>query len=279
MHWYADNSELNGIRGAVIPDILLFGGVAVPPECETELRKRIEAVKAKFGHQRAPVKWNFKDLKPLYKKQDKEALYQKMLDSSKDWRIEIAQAVADLDFTIILACIESHSVDKNVIENTKEDLARFVFSNGLMRVALHAQEVKPERIQVVLDWPDRGDSKPFDSEYVSAYNAGYTRGGNVPYHSGPLSGLGFVDSPMYTNMRHSTLLQFADLVLGATRELIECGTGKKETGFGVDFSKLLAKKYRGYPNKIFGRGISVASGNSEFRWTIKAYIDKELGNA
>lgn len=195
MRWYADNSELNGIRGAAIPDILLFGGVAIAPESEAELRKRIEAVKAKFGNPRAPIKWNFKDLKALYQKQDKGALYQKMLESSKDWRLELAHAVADIDFTIILACIESHSVDKCVIKNVKDDLTRFVFSNGLMRVALHAKEAKPDRTQVVLDWPDRGDSKPFDSEYASAYNAGRTKGGNVPYHSGPLSVLGFMDSP------------------------------------------------------------------------------------
>ena len=278
MRWYADNSELNGIRGAAIPDILLFGGVAIAPESEAELRKRIEAVKAKFGNPRAPIKWNFKDLKALYQKQDKGALYQKMLESSKDWRLELAHAVADIDFTIILACIESHSVDKCVIKNVKDDLTRFVFSNGLMRVALHAKEAKPDRTQVVLDWPDRGDSKPFDSEYASAYNAGRTKGGNVPYHSGPLSVLGFMDSPVYKNMHHSTLLQFADIVLGATRDLIECATGKKETGFGVDFAKLVADKYRGHPDRIFGRGISIASGNSGFQRSIKAYVDKELGN-
>ncbi len=276
MRWYADNSELNGIRGAAIPDILLFGGIAVPPETDKELRLRIEEVKGRHGHTRAPIKWNFKDLRPLYRKQNQDELHAAMLSASKEWRMELADAVADLDFTIIIACIESHSIDRKIIKTTKEDLTRFVFSNGLMRVALHTEETKPERTQVVLDWPDRGDSNPFDSEYASAYNAGETKGGHVKYHSGPLMNLGFTDSAVYTNMYHSTLLQFSDVILGATRELVECATGKKATGFGVDFSKKLAHKYRGYPKHIFGRGISVASGNSDFRKGIKEYISNEL---
>lgn len=277
MRWYADNSELNGIRGSDIPDILLFGGVAVEPAYEMVLRSRIEQVKAKYGHPRAPIKWNFRDLKALYQKQNQEPLYKKMLETSKEWRLDLANAVSDIEFTVILACIESHSIDKKVIKDVKEDLTGFVFSNGLMRVALHVQEAKPLSAQVVLDWPDQGDTKPFDSEYMAAYNFGKTKGGEVGYHSGQLSKLGFMDSPMYTNMRHSTLLQFADLVLGSTREIIECATGKKSTSFGLDFAKILRSKYRGYPNKIFGRGVSVASGNVEFRSAIRNYLIKELG--
>jgi len=29
MRWYGDNSELNGIWKAEIPDVLLFGGIAI----------------------------------------------------------------------------------------------------------------------------------------------------------------------------------------------------------------------------------------------------------
>jgi len=250
----------------------------VPPETDRELRARIEEVKSRHGHPRAPIKWNFKDLRPLYRKQNQEALHVAMLSASKAWRSELADAVSDLDFTIIISCIESHSIDRKVLKATKEDLTRFVFSNGLMRVALHTEETTPERTQVVLDWPDRGDTTPFDSEYASAYNSGTTKGGHVKYHSGPLSELGFMDSAVFTNMHHSTLLQFADVVLGATRELIECATGKKSSGFGVDFCKQLAHRFRGHPNSIFGRGISVASGNSAFRKGIKDYIHAELEN-
>ena len=45
MKWYADNSELNGIKYAEIPDILLFGGVIVGADAEAYLQSEIEKIK------------------------------------------------------------------------------------------------------------------------------------------------------------------------------------------------------------------------------------------
>jgi len=112
MRWYADNSELNGIRGSQIPDILLFGGLAVLPDSELILRTTIEEVKSKFGPSRIPVKWNFKDLKRVFVRQNKRSIYDELLKKSQEWREEIFKAVKDIEFTIIIACIESHSVSK-----------------------------------------------------------------------------------------------------------------------------------------------------------------------
>lgn len=276
MRWYADNSELNGLRGTAIPDILLFGGIAILPSEEKGLREAIEAVKGKFGHKRAPVKWNFKDLKALYKKQNMDDFYTDMLRDSKTWRLEIAETAKNFDFKIIISVVESHSIVTKTIKGYKPDLSRYAFSNGLMRLGLHVDEIKPDRSQIILDWPDRGDSKPFDLEYASAYNDGCTKEGNVKYHCGKLENLSFADSAAYVNMHHSTLLQFSDLVLGATREVIECAIGKKQNGFGVDFSKVLASKYRGHPSSIIGRGISLASRNTSFKKPIKDYVNREL---
>lgn len=122
MRWYADNSELNGLRGAAIPDILLFGGIAIPPSEEKGLREAIEAVKSKFGHKRSPVKWNFKDLKALYKKQNKDDFYTDMLRDSKTWRLEIAKAAKNFDFKIIISVVESHSIVTKTIKGYKPDL-------------------------------------------------------------------------------------------------------------------------------------------------------------
>ena len=277
MRWYADNSELNGVRGSTIPDILLFGGIAVKREQESGLRGAIEAVKAKYGHPRAPIKWNFKDLRPLYKRQGIESLYESLLKTSKAWREEIATASLAFDYRIVISVIEGHSIAKRTLAGVKPNLSRYGFSNGLMRFALHVQEERPDWAQIILDWPDKGDSKPFDLEYRSAYIEGRTGERHVTYHSGPLNALGFDDCAAYVNMHHSTLLQFADIVLGANRETIECAIGKKKSGFGVDFCKAVRERYRGYPHHIIGRGISVASGRHDFRKDIKAYIDREIG--
>lgn len=276
MRWYADNSELNGARGASIPDILMFGGIAINVDQVGPLRRAIELIKGKYAHPRAPVKWNFKDLKTLYKKQNIESVYGDLLQSSKEWRKEIAEIANDFDFSVIISVVEGHSIAKKTLAGVRPNLSRYAFSNGLMRFALHVEEKKPDSAQIILDWPDKGDSKPFDLEYRAAYIEGKTGQRDVFYHSGPLAGLGFEDCASYVNMHHCSLLQFADIVLGANRELIECAIGKKSNGFGVDFCKIIKSKYRGYPRNIVGRGISAASGRSEFRRDIREFVNREL---
>jgi hypothetical protein len=273
MRWYADNSELNGIRGADIPDILLFGGVAIAPEHEPVLREKIEGVKAKYGHKRAPIKWNLKDLKKTHQKQSQEQLYRDMFKSSNDWRKEIFEETSDCEFTIILSCIESFSKRRKDIKAVKERLSEWVFSNGLMRYALHVKESAPERAFVILDWPDGGNAKPFDREYTSAFNRGKSANG-VGYHFDALSKLPFHDSALYTNMLHSTILQFSDLVVGASREFIEYAIGKRNEGdgIGIECLKLFLSKFRVYPNNVLSKGLNVSTNNAGLRNKIRAAI-------
>jgi hypothetical protein len=271
MRWYADNSELRGIKEAEIPDILLFGGIVVSPDSEKPLRSALESAKASFCSPRCPVKWNFKDLRKVYERQKQQNLYSHLLEKSQEWRQAMFEAANGHAFTIIVACVESHSEKRSVIKNVKDELVGYVFSNGLMRFALHVEETKPSRAEVILDWPDKGEPRPFDMEYAAAYNKGTTRAG-IKYHSGTLEPQMFLDSVCYTNMNHSTLLQFADLVVGATREFVECALGKKEHGFGVDMLTTVRKHLRGYPGCITGRGISVASANRTFKESIRLAI-------
>jgi hypothetical protein len=277
MRWFADNSELTGVRGTEIPDMLFFGGIMVSPEMENELNKNIDAIKSKYGNVRAPIKWNFKDLHNYYyNKLNEKELFEELLATSKKWRGEIFESVKDIGFTVIIAFVQSHSIKTTVIRGVKPDLTRYVFSNGLMRAALHAKETKSDYCEIILDWPDGGDPTPFTEEYESAFNSGMTSEGNVPYISGPLKPIGFRDSVLFSTTVKCTQLQFADLVLGACREFIECSIGKKATGFGSDLTKIIANRYRGYKGNIYGKGISVASGDREFKAGVKAYINNEL---
>lgn len=265
MRWYADNSELNGIKDADIPDILLFGGVIIEQEAELQLCKHIDEIKARCGFPRAPIKWNMKDLKAVYKRYDRTDAYQSLLASSREWRRELFEAIAAVDCTILVACIEGYSSKRAILKERKNDLTRYVFSDALMRYGLHVRDKKPGMAHVVLDWPDKGISEPFDLEYACAFGQGQTSEGNVTYRCGKLSGLSFADSVVFTNMLHCQMLQVADFVVGATREFLECCMGKKEGGQGVDCLRIVRDKFRGAPANIVGWGLIVPTGNQNLR--------------
>lgn len=269
LKWYADNSELNGIKGAEIPDILLFGGLIVDQDTEQAIKSKVEKIKKHYGHPRAPVKWNMKDLRDLYKREGMLPLYEQLMKGSREWRKEIFECLSITECALLVACIECYSCRRKVLKERKDELTRYIFTNGLMRFGLHVRDLKPGVAQIILDWPDKGIARPFDSEYSSAYSRGKTIDNAVGYQCGKLSSLNFVDSVLFTNMLHSTMLQVADLIVGATREFIECCIGKKYGGQGLDCLKLIRGQFRGAPENIIGRGIVVPSGNSEFLAAVK----------
>lgn len=145
-----------------------------------------------------------------------------------------------------------------------------------MRVGLYAKQCRANHSEVFLDWPDKQDPNPFDREYAAAFKEGKTLDGHVTYHSGSLKNFGFADSPIYATMNHCTMLQFSDLVLGATREFVEHAIGKRHEGLGIELTRMLKNRFYGAPETIFGRGINVSSGNSDFRKKIRDAISKEL---
>ena len=262
MRWYADDSDLKTAKETEIPNAILFGGIVVAEENEKVLRDAIENAKSNFGHKRAPVKWNFQDLKKKYTDQGHHELYKILLGNRYEIRKAIFDSASEVEFSIILSVAVGYSNTKEDLAKKKSDLTRYVFSNALMRYALHVQEKKPNRAEVILDWPDGNNSKPFDLEYTSAYNKGKTSDGGS-YNSGSLESLNFHDSAVFTRMLHSTLLQFSDLLVGATREFVQVAMEQREPGHGVKLLKLVAHKFRGYPNNVINRGIIVNNGSSE----------------
>jgi hypothetical protein len=277
MKWFADNSELHGTKGAEIPDVIFFGGLIVDSDAEVRLKAAIEAIKLAYcGQPRVPIKWNLRDLGPVYEARNQSESFKALMNSSKEWRRAVFEAIASLDCTILVSCIECYSSDRKVLKGTREQISRMVFSNALMRFALHAKECRAPQAQVMLDWPDKGDARPFDSEYASAYIEGKTADGNVTYSSGPLQRLNFDDSVAYTNMTQSTLLQVSDLIVGAVRELVECSLGKRDPGIGVECLSVVKDRIRGAPNKVVGRGVVVSSGSSSLLDAIRIGLEKNV---
>jgi hypothetical protein len=273
--WYADNSDLKGIKDADLNDIFLIGGIAIDARSESGLRSGIERVKGATGYARSPVKWNMKDLREHYERHNDLKRYDYLLRSSAEWRPKIFGCIAASNATIILACVEGYSVLRQVQKRTKEGLVRYAFNNGLMRFGLHVKEIGAAGASVVMDWPDGGDPKPFNIEYAFAFGRGSTPD-KIPYRCGKLRDLGFSDSVNFTNTRHSTLLQAADLVVGASRELIECCLGKRGPGPGVECLRIVRDRFRGAPSNIVGRGLSISSGNDALVTAVRIGLQQYL---
>jgi hypothetical protein len=268
VRWYADNSELNGIWNAKIPDILMFGGIAIEESDARKLVRKIRTIKREYSQFGGfPIKWNFMDLQRWFDKHKASATFAELKRRSKEWRQSIIDASTDIKFTVVVACVKHHSFQRQVISRTRTRVAQFAFADALQRVGLLAKEFRPTNVTVVLGWPDAGKADVYADEYRSAlWNGTCHHSRNVWYHCGPLHKLGFEEQLLFTQMADCPLLQFSDLVIGAVREFVDYALGKKRReSFGFQMTEKLIPKFRGYPGRIIGRGISVASSEARFR--------------
>ena len=271
MKWFADNAELYGPDKPDIPDHLIFGGVAIQDEPLRQIETILDSVRSRAnGGTYAPLKWNFKDLKYFYEKAGRMELYSTLLNSSKEWRREVFREAANVDFTVMVSVLESYSKSRDTQRRKKDDLSEMVFDNSLMRLGLHARDVRPNATEVVLDWPDKGKADGFDNTYARAWSGG------TGYNCGRLSHLGFAKAPFYASMTHCPGLQFADLVVGATREFLKHALFDDTPGIGVECVSLISKRFRGYPDNIFGRGVNISPNYPKFKQAVTTAINEHL---
>ena len=273
LKWYADNTELSTQKGK--PNVLLFGGVVVNSKSEKQIESLLREVKGKYTSPILPIKWNFKDLRENYEEWKCLEQYEILLKNSHKWRTEIIERSLEIDYKIILAAIQRYPSDKP-LKLIKEQLTGISFSQVLMRVGLFASKVaSKQNFEIILDWPDGSNPKPFNREYFKAYNLGKSQS-DIPYHCGPLSELGFKDSIYFTKSTHSTVLQFTDIVIGAAKDFIVKTTQEFENSNGYDLTVKLLPKYHGFPNKIVEYGMNFAPNNDDNYQKIKAEIKKNI---
>lgn len=264
MRYWADDSDFYSDNDIGTPDVFVFGGIIVPEGHQAELTKNIEVVKAKYGHARAPVKWNFKDTKKFYcESEETMTMYKSMLKSCPEWRAEIFDVLAASKATLLVTAVAAYSDDKNTVLAYRDALARQSFANALMRYALHVKETK-EWSDVVIDWPAGDDRDPFNDEYASGYRAGKNLDGQT-YHSGKMSDLPMADSVLFSTTRHSCMLQLADLVVGSSRDFMKACLLGKDYGPGFAMVKKVRARFRGAPRDVATRGLNVSNGNVGFR--------------
>ncbi|MCJ7767479.1 hypothetical protein MUP79_03705, partial [Candidatus Bathyarchaeota archaeon] len=248
-------------------DILMFGGIALGREQAEALNGLILDFKSQYRPEADfPIKWNFKDLQQWYRDRNLMPLYDRLLAESKEWRSSLINKALSIDFRIVAACVLFHSKKLDKIKENRRNVVKYTFCNALMRVGLHAQDIKATHIEIVLDWPDGNVHTPYTEEYRSAYLHGCCHASpDIKYFSGPLKALGFDEALYFTRMEDCSLLQFSDLLLGTTREFIDFALGKKTLDhLGVQMTRCLIPKYRGFPGRIIGRGLSVAPTDGQF---------------
>jgi hypothetical protein len=265
LRWYADNSELRGIWGAEIPDILLFGGIVIDEEARNEICSAMMEVKSSYQENLAfPLKWNFRDLEQHYLELGLHALYTRLLEDSRAWRSEIFRRISALDFKIIVSMIISYGISRETLIRTRDEVTRFAFIMALQRVGLCIRSQGGGPAEVVLDWPAEGQRNLFNLEYKSAHQNGTSADYNQGYTCGPLKNLGFGESALFTSTNECSVLQLSDLIVGATREMIEEALGKKENSLGVSLLTKIKGKFDGGPDNILGWGLAISPRQGEF---------------
>ena len=210
-----------------------------------------------------PIKWDFKDLKRNYKEFEKEEDYNKLLEKSYEWRTKIFKESLKINYKVVIACLERHDSNKKIKE-IKDELINISFAQSLMRVGLYAQNQDwDQRFEIILDWPESSNPKPFNREYYYAFNQGKSAKG-VNYFCGPLKHLGFNQSLYYTRCTHSSVLQFSDLIIGAAKDFILKTIYGLDNSLGYDLTKIIKQKFNGYPDKIIERGLNYSPRNSNY---------------
>jgi len=272
LKWYADNSEMSTEKGK--PNVLVFGGVIVDNKSEKQIEQLLKEIKSKYTYPTLPIKWNFKDLKDVYSEWNRVSDYENLKQNSYEWRTEIFERSLEIDYKVVLACTERYP-SKIPLNKIKEQLIGITFSQVLMRIGLFARDLPfKNNFEIILDWPESSNPKPFNREYFRAYNTGESSNG-VTYHSGPLEKLGFNDSLYFAKSTHSTVLQFADLVVGAAKDFALKTIQGTNHSLGYNLTTKILSKYRGYPGHIIDYGLNFAPKNENYR-KLKDEIKKNV---
>jgi hypothetical protein len=274
LRWYADNSEMSTEKGK--PNVLVFGGVIVNNKSKKQIESLLREIKGKYTCPTLPIKWNFKDLEDVYAEWKRKEDYELLKQESYIWRTQIFKQSLDIDYKVVLACTERYP-SKIPLPQIKEKLTGITFSQSLMRIGLFAKELpNRDNFEIILDWPDSSNPKPFNHEYFSAYKLGKSSKG-VAYLSGPLKKLGFNDSLYFAKSIHSDVLQFADLVIGAAKDFILKIIHGTDNSLGYDLTTEILSKYRGYPERIIDYGMNFAPKNRNY-YKIEAELKRILSN-
>jgi len=270
--YYLDHTEFKVDSDSKNKDTIVMGGLLIGHEEEKKLTSIMREIKSRYFDPDLPLKFNMKDLKKKYEEHNLVAEFDTFLKDSAKWRRELFERSLELDYSIIISVIQHYQPDKKDSPVNKYDLLGYAFNNVLMRTSLEVQSRKEDFAQVIVDWPDGNNPKPFNHEYYYAFWRGKTPAGQ-DYFSGTLKSVGFHDTVLFASMNHSNMLQFSDLLIGATRDFLSCGLEDREYALGKELTEIILKKFRGFPKNL-SYGLSISSGNHDLKERVAEIMKK-----
>ncbi len=216
---YLDHTEFKVDADSSAKDTIVLGGLLIGHEEEKMLTSILREIKSRYFNPDLPLKFNMKDLKKKYEEHNLLSEFESFTRDSSKWRKELFERSLELDYTIIISVIKQYQPNKKDTAINKYDLIGYAFNNVLMRAAIEVQSRKIDFAQVIVDWPDGNNPKPYNNEYYYAFWRGKTPAGQ-DYFSGTLKSIGFHDTVLFATMNHSNMLQFADLLVGSIRDFL-----------------------------------------------------------
>jgi hypothetical protein len=272
LKYYVDHTELKINQEISRNDTVVMGGLLINHENEKKLISIIREIKSRYFSPELPLKYNMKDLKPIFTNQNLVNEFNQFKNESFAWRKELFERSLEIDYQIIISVVKHYQPDKKESKVDKYQILAFAFNNVLMRISSEVKERESELVEVIVDWPEGNISRPFNHEYAHAYWKGVTPHG-VSYFSGTLKSLGFFDTVLFASTPNSAMLQFADLLIGSMRDFLSCSLTDREYAVGKELTEIILNKVRGFPDK-WERGISISSGNRELKKRVEDIFSK-----
>lgn len=251
------------------PDTIVFAGLLIKEEDEKNIRDLFETNISLYSSDKFdPIKWNFKDLKGHY---EKEENYESILSNMPNLRENIFKNSHKLNYNVIYSSNRIRGTEKNGYSIAKKETIKYSFSNTLMRVGLK-MEKEGSSCKVICDWPNGNNKKPYEEEYDSAFKLGKTSNG-IQYFCGPLNEIGFDSTVYFTSTTSSRSLQFVDLLLGSFTLGFTNFMKRNNRHPSIRYTQSNFKKILNSSNyRLLPHGISVSSRDIGLKKDMQSYI-------
>jgi len=213
MFYFGDDSSCSSC-GSKLQDVFLFGGYRIAASELKRLERRIGEIKTKHGsNERLPLKWNFRDLRPIYTAAGQDVFFVTLLAKSDAIRLEFLQLLTEFHATVLIAAIRGHSLNDL---KTRRQYHSWALTMVLQRLAFdcgRGDSTDSLNIQLMLDWPGADIQKAHFDVFHKAYYDGKSHD-EQPYTAGPLRAKGFFPALSYSSTEHNPFLQLADMTVG-----------------------------------------------------------------